>query len=231
MPPIQSKEVLLLDQDYNRAFSKRKIESNWDRYAELSNDEDNAQLMAADFDKILLAPKSVGEHFTFASERVWEQDADVDADSQSNDLFKLNLLNLKNGAGRLPFYLRNDLPLNMFSDEEISDMNFRVNFYDNKEKQMVQTKSNSGAKEMGKRLMGNEKLESGEMRSRADTSTVQTNVRLSESITKLAASTGSLMIQQTPSQSQMSTIGAQTTAANNKTENIQDWLDDILNEN
>lgn len=236
IPPIQSKEVLLLHHDYNQEFTKRKVESNWDKYAELSDDEDNTQLMAAKFDKILLAPKSIGEHFTFSSERAWEQAADADAecnaDSQSNDLFKLNMKNLKNGVGQLPFYLRNDLPLDLFIDDEITDMNFRAKYYENNEKQKTQSKSAGGPELMTKQLDAKESLQRNEENSHEEFIGVKThskgkaNVSLAENITKLAESNASLTL----------STQSQATKTNEKPMSsiesgaIQDWLDDILND-
>lgn len=230
LPPIQSKEVLLLDHDYGRAFAKRKVESNWDRYAELSDDEDNPQEMAADFEKILLAPKSIGEHFVFSSERAWENSvnsvAETNADFQPNDLFKLNLGNLKNGVGRLPFYLRNNLNLDLFSDDEITNMNFGANYSgNNNKKQKAQTIGVSGLKSMAEKRNDRESVQRSDVQMDSiDTPTMQSSVKLPESTIKLAESTLQL-----PSQSQAAkTIGKPETST--KTTNIQDWLDDILNE-
>lgn len=237
LPPIQSKEVLLLNHDYGRAFAKRKVESNWDRYEELpDDDDDNPQMMAADFDKILLAPKSIGEHFTFASERAWQQDVDADAESstdkQCTDLFKLNLSNLKNGVGRLPFYLRNDLPLDLFDNDEITDMNFRANYYDS-EKQKPQTKSTGDVVSMPTILGAKEHAQSNEVRLpeySVATTSEKTNVKLSESIINLAESTASLTIEKSSPQHSTTPTSMETPKGSNKNENIQDWLDDILNE-
>lgn len=238
IPPIQSKEVLLLHHDYSREFAKRKVESNWDRYAELSDDEDNPQMMAAKFDKILLAPKSIGEHFTFSAERAWEQVADADAesnaDSQSNDLFKLNMQNLKNGIGQLPFYLRNDLPLDLFIDDEITDMNFRAKYYENNEKQKTQAKSAGDPEHGAKHLIAEENLQRNEKKSHEDFIGVKThsktNIQLAANITKLAESTVSFTSQTTsPTQSQGTKTNAKPMGSI-ESGDIQDWLDDILND-
>lgn len=231
MPSIQSKEVLLLEHDYGRAFAKRKVESNWDRYAELSDDEDNPQEIAADFEKILLAPKSIGEHFVFSSERAWEHTvntgAETNADCQPNDLFQLNLGSLKNGVGRLPFYVRNGLDLDLFSDDEITDMNFGANYNgDNNKKQKTQTIGVGCLNSMAEKMRYRESVQRSGMKmvESIDTSNLQSSVKLPESTKKLAESTLPL-----PSQSQVAkSIGKPETPT--KTTNIQDWLDDILNE-
>lgn len=236
LPPIQSKEVLLLDHDYGRAFTKRKVESNWDKYEDLSDDDgdSNPQMMAANFDKILSAPKAIGEHFTFASERAWEQAVDADAESSADttDLFKLNLSNLKNGVGRLPFYLRNDLPLDLFNDDEITDMNFRANYYDN-ENQKPQTKRTGDVKSLMESLGAKVYAQSNDVRlpeCSVGTSSQKTNVKLSKSITDLAESTASLTIQKPAPQHSTTTAPMGKPKGSNESENIQDWLDDILNE-
>lgn len=214
-----------MDYDHGRAFAKRKVESNWDRYGDLSDEEENPQLLAAEFDKILLAPQSIGEHFKFASERAWDQtvNADSGTDPSSHDLFKMNLNNLKNGVGRLPFYIRNDLPLELFDDDEITDMNYRANYYPSTEKQPPQT--TSSAEHLSKLLIAEESSAGETHKAPSGALSVKKNVKLPESITKLAESTASFTVQASPPPK---TAPAAKKA--NESENIQDWLDDILND-
>lgn len=208
LPPTQSKEVLLLEHDYGKGFSKRKVDSNWDRYTELSDDENNLQLEAADFENILLAPRSIGEHFKFSSERNWEQAVDIEADAQINDLFNMNLTNMKNGVGQLPFYLRNDLPLEWFSNDEITDMNFSTNLNRNicAEKRMDRSAENVRV--------------SAKILSTENFSPNNTKIGYRESI-----NTSAQKVEKKSSSRKV--VGAEQP---NESKNIQDWLDDILNE-
>lgn len=222
----------MLEHDYGHTFAKRKLETNWNKYEDLSEeDEGDPQIMAAKFDEILLAPKSIGEHFTFASERGWEQATEFGTDSLSHDLFTLNLNNLKNGVGRLPFYLRSDLPVDLFDDAEITDMNFRANYYVTDEKQRIKTEKPS---EIAEKLI-EKNIQSLDERTPEDsviTSTVKTSMILSKSITKLAESTASLTFG-TPLKSHSQPLSSKVIVKSNSTndsENIQEWLDDILND-
>lgn len=122
----------MTDYDLRKEFSKRKLESNWSKYDEISDEEENEQMKAADFGAILLAPKSIGTHFTLKSEKHWDQSNENDDSTAAgtifSKLFQLNLVTLKNGVGRLPFYMRNDCPKEIFTDHEIADMEHKVNY-------------------------------------------------------------------------------------------------------
>lgn len=126
MPNVQSKETLLTEFDYNRMFAKRTLESNWSKYDELPDDEDNEQMLAANFEEMLLGPKSVGGHFTFSSERHWN---DLDAQQPSSaheDLFKMDLNLLKNGLSALPFDVRLGYDETLFDSDELADITIRA---------------------------------------------------------------------------------------------------------
>lgn len=229
--------------------------SNADRYKELSDDDDdeNGQLSAADFQQLLSASTSVGDHFTFAAERSWLKTDDStpsDEGSMASDLFKLNISNLKDGLGRVPFYLRQGLPKEMFIEEEITDMNCRASFFEgeNERKPLAANQTNQNLLEI---LMSktNEKVDSSPSTAKtgADEVVPKKVVEMSAADDELAG-----LLQMTeihsPHASQKptptSTIRTSTKtnetkpassnptkAKANKTENIQDWLDDILNEN
>lgn len=138
LPVVQCKDTLLLDYDHNAQYSKRKLVSNADRYKELSDADDdsdeNGQLSAADFQQLLSQPTSTGDHFTFAAERSWLQSADTDTsndDSMASNLFKLNISNLNDGLIRVPFYLRHDLPTDLFIEDELTDIHYRSKYFEN----------------------------------------------------------------------------------------------------
>lgn len=221
MPAVQSKETLLLDYDYTQQFSKRKIASNWDRYNESSDEEDNAQMSAADFEQILSAPKSIGEHFTFSSERNWIQQDDSSLNDANGavDLFKLNIGQLKNGIGKLPFYIRQDFSKDLFTESELADMDFRVNYFDDKIVSKSETMNDSinfnilNALTTGKKPVSNDDpLE-----------------ELLQRTTIANKSSEAPVVKATTSQAKSGPAVKQTNKQE-KTANIQDWLDDILNE-
>lgn len=100
------------------SFSKRTLTTNWSKYEEETNPiDDNEQLCAADFEKLLVTPSPVGSHFVFSTERNWEN---TEATSQ---YFKLNILDLASTLASLPFYVRQGYaPENIFNAAELKEM-------------------------------------------------------------------------------------------------------------
>lgn len=205
-------------------------------------------MSAADFQQLLSASTSVGDHFTFAAERSWLKTDDStpsDEGSMASDLFKLNITNLKDGLGRVPFYLRQGLPKEMFTEGEITDMNSGASFYEAENEQKPPTANQTNQNLMSKT---NEKVDSSQSASitRADVLVPKQAVEMSAADDELAGLLQMTEIHSphaskkpTPTSSiQTSTkpTGTKPPSSNptkakvNKTENIQDWLDDILNE-
>lgn len=219
MPAVQSKETLLLNYDYTENFSKRKLVSNWGRYDEMSDEEDNPQMLAGDFEKILLAPQSVGSHFTFASERHWEQ-----GESTTHEEFQLDLNKLKNGVCLLPFYLRHNLSKDIFIEDELNTMNPKVYYEEknlnkdiSKNRKILpnakSAKSGSSAANLNKEILNVHRALPSKSKS----------AQLTEQMAKLVENTGRMEVTELKKSSNLE---------NNveKSENIQDWLDDILND-
>lgn len=256
LPAVQCKDTLLLNHDYNKQYSKRTVVSNWDRYAELPDndeDDDNGQLTAPDFELLLTTPKSI-DHFTLASERSWlENDASAsDESSMASTLFKLNVANLKTGIGHLPFHLRQGLPHDMFTNDEIRDMNYRVNFFEN------ENQNSREANPINQNLLNVLISNTDENVNNKSKTKIETSVSLvqddksakiksaSESGDDLEELIQATRIQDQPTSikltpttfaasskapTQIKTISQSSTKKpSNRTENIQDWLDDILNE-
>lgn len=248
LPSVQSKETLLLDYDHKQQYVKRKLVSNWDRYDEPSNEEEDPQLMAADFEKILSTPQSVGSYFTFASERDWTEDG---GNGIINNLFKLDLSMLENGIGRLPFYVRHDMPKDHFLAEEIADMNQRVNYAENREASSRKSAGNEFTQNMlnllsnssGKDQTFSKPKESDSVK--ANESTVPD--RVVQSMQKLSVQTepkSDNVASDSPKKVEpnksfrappMLTASApshtpSSKATKDSNEDIQDWLDDILND-
>lgn len=215
LPAVQCKETLLLDYDH-QYYSKRKLSNNWNRYDEPSDDEDNAQMSAANFEQILSASKSVGDHFTFASERSWLQNEDSQMDA--TDLFKLNVAHLKNGLGRLPFYIRQGIPKDVFDASELTDMDYRVNFFEN-DNEPKQTSINQNIVN----ILTETKIGKGSV-SDAKKSTIE-----SDPLEELRT-TQSKPLAQLPSAVASRPNQTKGSRKEEKTGDIQDWLDDILNE-
>lgn len=257
MPAVQCKDTLLLDYDYSKQYSKRSVVNNWDKYADLPDDDpENGQLTAADFEQLLSASKSIGDHFTFAAERSWLQNdggSQSDENSIAADLFKLNISNLKNGIGRLPFYVRQGLSEDMFTSDEITNMNYKVKYFGD-----VHSQKPTAANQMNQNLLNiltkdpNEKSSAGDNKATNDSlktlvynnPTRKVDVKpLTQHKPAQTLEDDELIDQLTEITLAPTTVAAHTskpieplptttsTAKSNKTEDIQDWLDDILNEN
>lgn len=224
LPAVQCKDTLLLDYDHSQQYSKRKLVNNWNRYDESTDEEDNAQMTAASFEKILSASKSVGDHFTFASERNWLQNEDSQMDA--TDLFKLNVTNLKNGLGHLPFYIRQAIPKNVFNENELTDMDHRVNFFENDTKPKP-----SSINQNIVNILSDTKTSTNTVPVAKKTSYMHDTIKetiASDSLEKLLQTTS---IQSKPAKASVVAPKSNQTGTNkDKAEDIQDWLDDILNE-
>lgn len=234
---MQSKETILTDFDYNQTFSKRKLENNWSKYEELPDEEDNEQLLAANFEEMLLGPKTVGNHFTFSSEKHWDNLDANDASfpqTQTENLFKLNLNLLKNGLGALPFDIRLGYPPELFNDDEITDITTKAGCFDRFVKKtdcddgddLVQKFAKIDAKTRGA------KAEAEVVKPKRDDPLRQTSSNLPKPLSNVVINTtavsGSKAVaneDNAPKQVPKPVIPVVPQAI----DNIQGWLDDILN--
>lgn len=223
LPAVQCKDTLLLNYDHNQQYSKRILVNNWDRYDDSADEEDNAQMSAASFEQILCASKSVGNHFTFASERNWLQDAQMDA----TDLFQLNVTNLKNGLGRLPFYIRQGIPKSVFNAFELTDMNYRVNFCENDTIPKPSPINQNIINILTNTNSINTVPDAKESICMHDT--IKQTID-SDSLVKSLQTTSIHTKPLAQASAALAPISKQKGTKKDKTEDIQDWLDDILNE-
>lgn len=248
LPPVQSKETLILGYDYNQQYTKRKVESNWSRYDESSEEEENAQLEAADFGKILSTPQSTGSYFTFASEKDWMDDTSAN----NSSLFKLDMTLLKNGVGKLPFHMRQGLPKDLFTADEIVNMDRCVNYMENPEYLQkrakneftqnlldVLTDKNIQKSQIdGKRLLAHIKI-TNDVPDKLDKSLKTLKLEDKKSSNKNSSESQSkpkdppILTAPVPplaNTSSSSQVKSSENVKNPKVDDIQDWLDDILNE-
>lgn len=230
LPAVQCKDTLLLDYDHSKQYSKRSLVNNWSKYDDIpDDDDDNAQLTAADYEQLLAASKSVGDHFTFAAERSWlHSDAQTEEGSLAGELFKLNISNLENGLNRLPFYVRQDLKEDIFTNEELRDIDYRANEWGKtKQKPLKENKTNQNVFSTSANVKSLDT--SVNIKSRDDVK-LPSVAEIAPKLSELTLKTKSM-----PSPSSSGAIQSKSnsppTAPSKKTEDIQDWLDDILNEN
>lgn len=231
LPAVQCKDTLLLDYDYSKQYSKRTLVNNWSKYDDIPDhdDDDNAQLTAADYELLLAASKSIGDHFTFAAERSWlHSDAQTEEGSLAGELFKLNISNLENGLNRLPFYVRQDLKEDIFTNEELRDIDYRASGAGKaKQKPLKENKANQNVLSTGENVKSLET--SANIKSRDDVK-LPSVAEIAPKLSGLTLNTKSMSLPSSSGAIQ-SKSNSPPTAPSNKTEDIQDWLDDILNEN
>lgn len=263
LPPVQCKDTLVLGYDHNAQYSKRKLLNNADRYKELSDDDndENGQMSAADFQQLLSASTSVGDHFTFAAERSWAQNDDLSASdegSMATELFKLNISNLKDGLGRLPFYLRQGLNEALFTDEEITNMNYSASFFESdhtnvnhraniverdqanqnllnilksKDEEFDRSSQKSDKNVQQKKTVETTAAVDDELVGLLRITQIQSPQTSSKSIPASTSATATATATMTSSNStEVKPHSNQSKSKSNKAEDIQDWLDDILNE-
>lgn len=97
--------------------------SNWTKYEEIEPDDDDQQLSAADFERLLITPASLGSHFVFSTEKNWGDD---DSATELTQFFKLNLTNLAKSLTTIPFYKRQSYCDNLFDANELVDMDVKA---------------------------------------------------------------------------------------------------------
>lgn len=89
------------------------------------DDDANEQMRAGDFKLMTQLPTSVGGHFKFSSEKQWEEQAENDTileGTEASEYFTLNLKLINLGLQTIPFYKRMDYSAAMFSNEQIVNM-------------------------------------------------------------------------------------------------------------
>lgn len=135
-------EVLNLSatEEFGKKFAKRELVNNWEKYEKEIVEIDNEQLNAADFEKLLAAPSSIGGHFFFSSEKSWQTDDNTGTAAAAivsplaAKYFNLNIQELTKNLQRLPFYVRQEYPKDLFTDKEIEEMNRKANLFDHQSK-------------------------------------------------------------------------------------------------
>lgn len=150
-----SNELLNLNasEELNKKFAKRELVKNWDKYDKEIIEIDNEQLNAADFEKLLAAPSSIGNHFFFNSEKNWQTNSNQESDdnqitttSLAAKYFNLNIMELTNNLQRLPFYVRQNYSTDLFTKKEIDEMNRKAALCENSNAKTVYKVDETGSK-------------------------------------------------------------------------------------
>ncbi|XP_077985502.1 uncharacterized protein LOC144440114 [Glandiceps talaboti] len=97
---------------HHRKFSRRKVESNWDRYEGLPDDTDHIQSRGRDLNTILNEAGAASTQFRFSDERDWEDEI---ATLQANDdILALDLNSLSSALRKIPLYKRLQIEIDVF---------------------------------------------------------------------------------------------------------------------
>ncbi|XP_055550236.1 uncharacterized protein LOC129732882 [Wyeomyia smithii] len=128
--PVDTPEPLIV---YDDRYSKRPIQSNWSAQQEISSDEsEDGQSRAADFEKLLRQPHSVSGHFFLSTEKHWVKEASepVISTGKGNERFanhfKIDTKQLNASFATIPFHERNEYPLEIFTESEINSMKLKA---------------------------------------------------------------------------------------------------------
>lgn len=112
-------------EEVSKQFSKRELSSNWNKYDDNTSSNDIDVPHSSNFEELLLAPASVGGHFLFNSEKSWEASDDW---YNRDEYFQLNLVELTKSLATIPYFERQNYSKDIFSSEEIEDMNRQAKY-------------------------------------------------------------------------------------------------------
>lgn len=118
-------DILKNEQSENSKYSKRGLTSNWQKYETLVPEfrQQESVNMGADFEQLVQMPLSTGGHFQFKHEKNWETRVKK---SEYDKYFEFDAEKLSTALSTIPFYIRNDLDSNIFSEGEHASMRTRL---------------------------------------------------------------------------------------------------------
>lgn len=197
--------------------------------------EDDCQ--APDFQEVLSAPP--GAHFQFSDERNWSKELDEEAYT-SKSLFTLDVPIIMENIAKLPFYIRADMDKSLFTDSEISKMDkgyrqlasSQPDF--STENVKPSTRSTPAPQNNSCQTMDlSEQSQSNQVLCVVKSNTppkIQSSPHASSQRPSNIGPTNSHLpdlrqTNQTPSNPHLSNPGS-----TKKTEDLQDWLDDMIND-
>ncbi|XP_075156903.1 apoptosis and caspase activation inhibitor isoform X2 [Haematobia irritans] len=103
---------------------KSQMGNERDLYDLNIEDEENEQMRAGDFKLMTQLPMSTGGYFKFSSEKQWEQAENEPFldNTEASEYFTLNLKLINVGLQTIPFYKRMDFSSSMFTQEQLNTM-------------------------------------------------------------------------------------------------------------
>ncbi|XP_070569454.1 cell death regulator Aven-like isoform X1 [Ptychodera flava] len=101
--------------EFHQKFSRRKIESNWDKYQELS-DDDHAKIRGSDFTTLLNQSGAADTQFRLHDEKDWEDETEK---SQSSDkVLSLDINALSLALMQVPIHTRLQIEADIFQGSQ-----------------------------------------------------------------------------------------------------------------
>lgn len=221
--PNQTNTDTQVPEETSKQFSKRELSSNWTKYDDSTLSNDTGVPHAPNFEELLSAPASVGGHFLFNSEKSWEAKDDW---YNRDEYFHLNLVELTKSLATIPFYERQNYSKDIFSSDEIEDMNRQAKYQYFKWSANSQNNSGRSANESS-------------MGEKCDIKQTQSAVNLpqkdEDDLDELLSLPGTIQqgVQSsihpsTTSLSSSETVQLGQTSNEDSTDDIQKWLDDVL---
>ncbi|XP_053608662.1 uncharacterized protein Aven isoform X2 [Plodia interpunctella] len=128
----ETDEILKITEEANSKYKKKEIQSNWSKYeipVESYDDIQEQENMGADYEKLIQMPMSVGGHFQFKHEKSWDIGT---GPSIYDKYFEINMNDLATALCTIPFYERNDIDRDIFSETDILTMDSRAVKYKQK---------------------------------------------------------------------------------------------------
>ncbi|XP_013113452.2 uncharacterized protein LOC106091470 [Stomoxys calcitrans] len=200
-------------------------------------DEENEQMRAGDFKLMTQLPMSSGGHFKFSSEKQWEQaenESFLD-NTEASEYFTLNLKLINVGLQTIPFYKRMDFSSSMFTNDQLNTMEKSAELaektYQNVLKEHIENpriKINSASRKT------NSAKSQKSQASNAKKPSTETPDELDEllNITTDQMSKASMQSgRNTPAAANPpATPGNNSTAPADNKDDIQQWLDNVLDE-
>ncbi|XP_050344304.1 uncharacterized protein LOC126769494 isoform X2 [Nymphalis io] len=132
----ETDEILKITEE-ERKYKKKEIKSNWAKYEmpiESYDEIDEQENLGADYEALIQASFSVGGHFQFKHEKSWDI---ATGPTPYDKYFDINMENLNVALSTIPFYERNDLDKDLFSESDIQIMEqkatkFKQKYYNDK---------------------------------------------------------------------------------------------------
>ncbi|CAG9788140.1 unnamed protein product [Diatraea saccharalis] len=122
----ETDDILKITEEENSKYKKKDIQSNWSKYEmpiESYDDIQEQENMGADYETLVQAPQSIGGYFQFKHEKSWDVDI---GPSPYDKYFDINGDHLFLSLSTIPFFERNNIQKEIFTETDLLNMNNRA---------------------------------------------------------------------------------------------------------